>query len=64
MATETKAPIVQTGLKYKKATTQTFVYEVSDDRRATAHVSTIYVNKKAFLGEAAPQEIELTITAK
>ncbi len=65
MPNETKAaPIIQTGLKYKKSTAGTYFYEVDEDRRSTAVVSSQYIKKSAFLGAPAPAEIELEIRVK
>lgn len=56
--------IIQTGMRLIKSTAGTHVYEVNADRKATAHVTTVYVKKSAFLGEAPPQEMTLTMEPK
>jgi hypothetical protein len=56
--------IQQNGLKLTRSTAGTHVFEVSADGKATAHISTVYVKKSAFLGNAPAQEYDLVMTPR
>ena len=53
-------PVIQTGLKHKKTTPGTFLFEIPEERAQTALIRNVYVKKAAFLGRQ-PAEVEVTV---